>query len=462
MDKWMREASRRGAAVGEALKDAAFDISWSFRDSAKTGFGFPRFLSSMASLGVATVAAAGTASVALDMTGKFFGKRECNTCNGWEGLRCTLCRGSGRVRYTVNDSSLSEAERANTRSVAAAVLEDRAEIQYVPASVGLELPLPYSGCPACDATGVEICSTCEGDSWKPKFNFENLMNAPWQSWDVYRKVKPEPIPGTTEVVADPAVAAFNMYAREEAEKGFTYDEDVKEKMMYKYHNAREYDNIRERVARREPGWEHMQDFLAVKDPERALSDPVIVVDPPYYYAKAQIVAEVNELPVPPRPEQWMSKIEYPLKESDWSKEDLKNPKVKAEMEVLLRGQEQFFNTFRDKSWEMMWRKKKIAEVTQSKISSYESGVDAEAYQPAQPEAFTSDADVLVSSPDTTSSASAEVKPAVEKKPESKKRPEDAKKKRERQERAERMARQAAEREAALARAKEAKEKKRGS
>ncbi|KAL3693939.1 hypothetical protein R1sor_007590 [Riccia sorocarpa] len=460
MDKWLREASRRGAIIGEALKDAAFEISWGMQDAAKTGFGLPRFMSRTASLGVATVAAAGAASVAFDMTGKFFGKRECNTCNGWEGLRCTLCRGSGRVRYSVNDSSLPEAERENPKNVAAAALEDRAEIQYVSGSLAWDLPLPFGPCPACDATGVVICSTCEGDSWKPKLNFDNLMNAPWQSWDVQRKVKPEPIPGTTETVADPALAAFNMYAREEVEEGFSYDEDVKDKMMYKYHAAREYDEIRDKIVRREPGWENLQEILAIKDPERALSDPVIIIDTPLYYAKAQIKAEVNELPVPPRPEKWMSKIEYPLKESDWSKEDLKDPKVKAEMEALLRGQEQFYNSLRDRSWEMMWRKKKVAEVTRSKINAYESGVEAESetYQPAQPEAFINDVDVL-STPVTTSAAP--TKPAVQKKPESRKRPEDERKKRERQERAERMARQAAEREAALARAKAAKEKRSG-
>lgn len=48
---------------------------------------------------------------------------------------------------------------------------------------------------------------------------------------------------------------------------------------------------------------------------------------------------------------------------------------------------------------------------------------------------------------------------VQKKTDAKKRPDDEKKKRERQERAERMARQAAEREAALAKAKAARERK---
>ncbi|BBN05137.1 hypothetical protein MPTK1_3g10630 [Marchantia polymorpha subsp. ruderalis] len=456
MDKWAGEARKRAAMVAEVLKDAAFDLSWDVRDHAKTGFGVPKLVSSVASLGVATVAAAGVASVGFDLGGKFFGKRECNTCNGWEGLRCTMCRGSGKVRYNINDSSLADSERASSRSVAAAAMEGRADIEYIPASIGMSLPYPYRDCPACEATGVMVCSTCEGDSWKPKFNFDNIMNAPWQSWDVYRKMKPPTLQGKGEVIRDPAMAAFSMYGRAEAEQGIALDEDVKEKMMYNYQDAREYDYLRERIERREPGWENMQEVLFTKDPERALSDPVIISDPAYYTAKQKIQAEVHDLPVPPTPAEWMNDVKYPLSEADWSKNELKDPRAKTEMDVLLRGQEQFYKSMKDRSWAMHWRKMKAAEVTRNKINSFEHGLEVDSYQSAQPEALRSEADVASTA--AASSVPTKVKRAVEK-TDAKKRPDDEKKKRERQERAERMARQAAEREAALAKAKAARERK---
>lgn len=106
-----------------------------------------------------------------------------------------------------------------------------------------------------------------------------------------------------------------------------------------------YDELRDVVATRKPGWEHLQEVLhflwseqgdisasfccccsrirvnrlrilcinsyvchiqALQsiDPARAKDDPIIVRNIPYYRAKKALEAEVMKLDAPPRPQNW--------------------------------------------------------------------------------------------------------------------------------------------------------------
>ncbi|CAM6118105.1 unnamed protein product [Calypogeia fissa] len=446
------EARKRGAQVVEVLKETAFELEWDARDAAKTGFGVPKLLSSAASLGVATVAAAGAASVAFDFTGKIWGKKECSTCNGWEGMRCRICTGTGKVRYNINESTLTEAERSSSQSIAAAALEGRAEIEYIARTNKLDLPFPFIDCPECDGSGVMKCITCTGNAWVPKFTIAKTMGAPWLAWDAYRKIKP-PDEEPSKVIADPDMAAFQMFRKDELENDIEYSEETKQAAMAKYEDDREYDLVKQHVERRDPGWETLQKVLFLKDPERAANDPVIVTNPRYYKAKVKILKEVEELPVPPRPADWLAnQVEKPLKESDWSKEDLKDPRKRSAMKALLQGQESFYNKLLDRTWESHWREQKFEELKKEMIDSYEREKDTPQHA-AETAATQNIADV---GPSPSRSTTKKAKPAG-KQADAKKRPEDDRKRRERQERSERMARQAGEREAALSKAKAARE-----
>lgn len=103
-----------------------------------------------------------------------------------------------------------------------------------------------------------------------------------------------------------------------------------------------YDQLRDEVATRKPGWEYLQEVmfliarlptyvplvsntqnlktrklkyeltlngyymqaLILLDPERAREDPVVVKNIPYYKAKSALEAEVMKINPPPRPRNW--------------------------------------------------------------------------------------------------------------------------------------------------------------
>jgi hypothetical protein len=52
-------------------------------------------------------------------------------------------------------------------------------------------------------------------------------------------------------------------------------------------------------------------------------------------------------------------VKAPLSESDWSKEDLKNPQKKKEMTTLLQTQEQLLGVLLDNAWENHWRQEQV-------------------------------------------------------------------------------------------------------
>lgn len=436
---------RSGEFMG-AVKDTALELSWDVRDAADAGFGVPRLISNVASLSVAVVAASGTAAIALDGVGKVFGKRECTDCNGWEGLRCTMCAGKGLVGYFVKD--LESGQGDSVESLAGAIAGGAANLTCVPASVNSGLPLPRRECPTCDGTGVMTCKKCKGESWKPKMNFEDIMDVPWKAWNVYRKTKP-PTESQDRLMSNPDLAYWMMFEKPAIEDGVEYDDDVKEKMWMKYMDDRRYEELRERVERREAGWEVLQQGLVSINPERARQDPVIVQNVPFHKAQLQLLAEVEGMQPPPRPANW-GNVKLPLSEADWRKEDLKNPKVRQEMETLLKTQEGVYGALLDNAWENQWREQQLEILTKAKIESYLRSKQEEEQNPGSStpgsEGRTGKGAPSTSTRDTNASTQkSRGKKGV-----------DDKKKKERQERAERLARQAAEREAALAKGKAAR------
>lgn len=437
---------RSGEFVG-AVKDTALELSWDLRDAAEAGFGVPKLISSVASLSVAVVAASGTAAIVLDGAGKVFGKRECIECLGWEGLRCTMCEGKGLVQYFVNN--FEDGQGDSVQSLAAAIASGSANLGYVPASVNSGLPLPRRECPTCEGTGVMTCKKCKGESWKPKMNFDDIMDVPWKAWNVYRKTTP-PTESHDKMMANPDLARWMMFEKPAIESGIEYDEDVKEKMWWDYKDKRRYDDLREKVERREPGWEVLQQGLVNINPDRARHDPVIVQNVPLYKAQIQIRDEVDQLEPPPRPANWAD-VKLPLSEADWKKEDLKNPRVREEMETLLKTQEGIYGALLDSAWEKSWRDQQFEAISKAKIEAFLQAKQEEERNPRPSPVPSKEEGRGKSSPAT----SARDTKASTQKGGRKKAPDD-KKKRERQERSERLARQAAEREAALAKGKAAR------
>eukprot|EP00249_Psilotum_nudum_P012807 c23999_g1_i1 orf=623-2005(-) len=454
MNEFFQSAKSFLVEVGEVFRETGHDAVYDFRDNALRGFGVPRLVSSLASLSVAGVAAVGTVSLSLELLGSLYVKRECLTCNGWEGLRCTRCGGTGKLQYTV--SGLIDNGTLSAEVMAKAISDGGTKISYLPPNFDIGLPLPVKECPSCNSTGVMKCIKCKDREWKGKFSLDDVMSVPWKVWNVYQKTEPPPEFTDTDM-EDPATAAFWLFARSELKGGFKYDEDVKLNMMQKYEVRRQYDLIRRIVAKRKPGWEELQKALHTIDPSRAMQDPVVIKNIPYYKARLQIMDEVTKLDVPPRPVDWKEKFEVPLRLSGWAEKELNDPLKREEAKPLLERHEEWVNKFLDKAWEAQWRQQKVEEVIQEKIQPYMEAVkkasssinvvDSSVVAEIKPETDQTE----VADP-SQSKRESEVKAAAQKKAEKKQLAEE-KKKKERQERAERMAKQAAEREAALARAK---------
>lgn len=449
---------QRTGEVFEVLKDTAVDLSWDLRDSAEGGFGLPKLLSSTASLGVAGVAAAGTASLGMELAGKFIGCRECNKCNGWEALRCTSCGGSGKVQYVARNFGGSDSGKKSTESIATGLKDGSLEIDHFPPTFDMGLPLPLKSCPSCDGTGVMTCSDCKGNSWKLKFSADKILDVPWRTWDVYRKMK-APDEGKAASMADPEWAAFNLFGRQELEEGIEFDREIKEKLMSQWQESRRYDGIRALVANREPGWEELQKLLYSIDRDRAMQDTVIVRNIPYYKAKKQIEEQVASLEVPPRPSDWedTENLRLPLVPSDWTNQELKDKRKLSGLKTVLQSQNAAVEKMLDTAWQNEWREHKVREIVMEKVDSYLSSGGKQVDRPSPTDTTVSETGSKAGLPGgsaTTTKARATQKTA----PSKKSAPDDQKKK-ERQERAERMARQAADREAALQKAKAAKARK---
>ncbi|XP_065862104.1 uncharacterized protein [Euphorbia lathyris] len=349
-----------------------FTLAFDIAGSAPRGFGVPELISKLSYLSVFAVATLGTYDIALELGKKVICQRNCRTCNGWQALRCNMCRGSGKVRYQVKNHTLRRGQKATAECVAEAIADNRAELVHLPSTMDLNLPLPSKDCPTCDGTGVMSCPECK-DKLQVRISADDIMEPPWKAYNVLRKMD-YPYEHIVDSMKDPSIAAFWLFSFPQMVGGFNYDDDVKQKLWWQYKESMRYDQLRDVVAKRKPGWEHLQEALISIDPVRAREDPVIVKDVPYYKAKKALENEVMKFSPPPRPQNW-GELDLPLNASSWSEEDLKNPEKFYEMTVLLNAQREIADKILDAQWDTKWRQQKLNEILEEKVRPYVQNVN---------------------------------------------------------------------------------------
>ncbi|XP_062170848.1 uncharacterized protein LOC133876558 [Alnus glutinosa] len=351
-----------------------FTLAFDIVGSAPRGFGVPELISKLSYLSIFAVATLGTYDIALELGKKVVCQRNCRTCNGWQALRCTMCRGSGRVHYQVKNYTLKSGEKATAECVADAIADNRAELVHLPSTMDLHVPLPSKECPTCDGTGVMGCPECK-HKLQVRISADDIMEPPWKAYNVLKKMD-YPYEHIVHSMKDPSIAAFWLITLPQIVGGFNYDDDVKQKIWWQYKESMQYDQLRDVVAKRIPGWEHLQEALISIDPVRARDDPVIVKNIPYYKAKKALEAEVTRLDPPPRPPNW-GELDLPLNASSWSEEDLKDPEKLYEMTVLLNAQREISDKILDVQWEAKWRQEKLNEMLEEKVRPYIQNIDNE-------------------------------------------------------------------------------------
>ncbi|KAH9325431.1 hypothetical protein KI387_005609, partial [Taxus chinensis] len=360
-----------------ALKEQGKQFKYDVQTEVISGFDIPMFLTGVALFAAGGVAAVGTTEVSLQMASNFICKRRCNTCNGWEALRCTRCRGTGKVKYRVMESELKDGEKYTINNLAVAIANGRAKIMQYPASLDTELlfpseELPTKECPTCDASGVMGCPECKR-KFKYRISTDDLCDLPRKSWDVLRKIE-YPSEHILESMEDPILAAYWLIAKPELEGGFKFDEDVKQKLWWTYKEEfLRYETVRKSVAEQEPGWEHMQKVLLTIDPSKAREDPVFVKNVPYYKARKKIKDDVMKLEVPRRPDNW-GVSNLPLKETDQTEDELKDPRKQYHIDELLSRQKKVAEDILDSAWEMKWRRKKYDELVEKRVQKVVSRI----------------------------------------------------------------------------------------
>ncbi|RXH83174.1 hypothetical protein DVH24_003672 [Malus domestica] len=385
-----------------------FTLAFDIAGSAQRGFGVPELVSKLSYMSIFAVATLGTYDIALEMGKKVICQsllnlddfltavlkcRNCGTCNGWQALRCTMCRGSGRVQYQVKNYTLRSGEKATAECVADAIADNRAELVHLPSAINLDVPLPSKECPTCDGTGVMGCPECK-DKLQVRISADDIMEPPWKAYNVLRKMDYPyeasinfcPMPHaitfsgnifilTIHGMKDPSIAAFWLFTLPQVAGGFDFDDDIKKKIWWQYKESMRYDQLRDVVAKRKPGWEQLQEALISIDPARAKEDPVIVKNIPYYKAKKALETEVMKLDPPPRPQNW-GELDLPLNASSWSKDDLKNPEKFYEMTVLLNAQRELADKILDAQWETRWRQERLNEMLEEKVRPYMQSIDS--------------------------------------------------------------------------------------
>ncbi|KAL7586024.1 hypothetical protein Lser_V15G45346 [Lactuca serriola] len=340
--------------------------------SAPRGFGIPEFISKLSYSAIFAVAALGTCDIALELGKKVICQRNCQTCNGWNALRCTMCRGTGKVMYQVKNYTLRSGEKATAEAIADAIAENRAELVHLPATMDLNVPLPSKDCDSCDGSGVMKCPECK-DKLQVRISADDIIEPPWKAYNIMKKMD-YPYEHIIDSMKDPSIAAFWLITMPQIMGGFEYDDEVKQKIWWQYKENMRYDHLRDAVAMRKPGWEYLQEGLISMDPERARNDPVVVKNIPYYKAKAKLEGEVMKLNPPPRPQNW-GELNVPLNASSWSEEDLKDPKKLYEMTVLLNAQREIAEKILDDQWETKWRQEKLNKMLEEKLQPYIENID---------------------------------------------------------------------------------------
>nr|AFK48699.1 unknown [Lotus japonicus] len=159
-----------------------FTLAFDIAGSAPRGFGVPELISKLSAASVFAIATLGTYDIALELGKKVICQRNCRTCNGWQALRCTMCRGSGRVHYQVKSCTLRRGEKATAESVADAIVDNRAELVHIPSSLDFQKPLPLKDCPTCDGTGVMGCTECK-HKLQVRISADDIMEPPWQAYN---------------------------------------------------------------------------------------------------------------------------------------------------------------------------------------------------------------------------------------------------------------------------------------
>ncbi|KAK6154352.1 hypothetical protein DH2020_008600 [Rehmannia glutinosa] len=349
-----------------------FTLPFDIAGSAPRGFGVPEFISKLSYSAIFAVAALGTYDIAFEMGKKVLCQRNCKTCTGWQAMQCTMCRGSGKVQYQVKNYALRSGEKATAENIADAISENRAELVHLPSSVDLHLPLPSKECPSCDGSGVMKCPECKG-KFPIRISADDIMEPPWKAYNILRKMD-YPYEHIAHSMKDPSIAAFWLITLPQIVGGIDYDDDVKQKIWWQYKESTRYDQLRDEVSKRQPGWEYLQEALISIDPIRAKDDPVIVKNIPFYKAKKALEAEVMKLNAPPRPHNW-GDLDLPLNASSWTKEDLKDPKKLYEMTILLNAQREIADNILDTQWETKWREEKLNEMLKEKVEPYLRNID---------------------------------------------------------------------------------------
>ncbi|XP_027126989.1 uncharacterized protein [Coffea arabica] len=349
-----------------------FTLAYDIAGSAPRGFGIPEFISKLSYSAIFVVATVGTYDIAMELGKKVLCQRNCWTCNGWNALQCTMCKGSGKVQYQVKSYTLKSGEKATAESIANAIAENRAELIHLPSTMDLHVPLPTKDCPNCDGSGVMKCPECK-NKLQIRISADDIMEPPWKAYNIMRKMN-YPYEHIIHSMKDPSIAAFWLITLPQVVGGFEYDDDVKQKIWWQYKESMRYDVLQDAVAKRKPGWEYLQEALFSIDPERARDDPIIVKNVPYHKAKKALEAEVMKLDPPPRPQNW-GELNLPLNASSWSEEDLKDPKKLYEMTVLLNAQREIADQMLDVQWERKWRQDKLNEMLQEKIQPYLHDID---------------------------------------------------------------------------------------
>eukprot|EP00271_Cylindrocystis_brebissonii_P005031 TRINITY_DN16980_c0_g1_i1.p1 TRINITY_DN16980_c0_g1~~TRINITY_DN16980_c0_g1_i1.p1 ORF type:complete len:438 (-),score=108.83 TRINITY_DN16980_c0_g1_i1:298-1611(-) len=350
-------------ATAALLQNVAFEVKTETNEFLRTGMGVPRAISSAASFSCFAVAAAGTANLTFDLIGKAYGPRECEGCNGWEGLACQTCKGIGEVQFGVRTPGLRLSEARDPKEAASAVLSGRADLFHLPQDVNLGMALPCKECPTCDGSGVMKCTTCKGDAWKNKISFDKMFDAPWTAWHVYWKQRRVDL--AEEAMMDPGFARFMLLRRPEIH-GLKMTEDEKRRIWFEYEKSQQYNRIRQVVAQRAPGWEAAQQSLVELNPRRALSDPVYVHNVALYRAVQECEAEVAKMQAPPRPPGWEVEVPDLLPALEWSK--VADAGNKAEWEEVFHNQEKLKEAVKDGEWTKQWRAQKVEEVLREKAT----------------------------------------------------------------------------------------------
>ncbi|KAH7657700.1 Heat shock protein DnaJ cysteine-rich domain-containing protein [Dioscorea alata] len=237
-----------------------------------------------------------------------------------------MCKGTGKVHYQVKSYSSKSGERATAESVAEAIAENRAELVHLPSAIDLSVALPSKECPNCDGSGVMGCPDCK-HKLQVRISADDIMEPPWKAYNVLRRMD-YPYENIAHSMRDPKIAAFWLFTYPQILGGFAYDDDVKQKIWWAYKESMRYDQLRDEVAKHEPGWEHLQ-----------------------------------------------KELDLPLSATSWTEEELKDPKKLLEMTTLLNAQREMADKILDAQWEAKWRQEKLNGLLEEKIKPYKQRID---------------------------------------------------------------------------------------